>query len=407
MAMLSTNMAFADVKLDGVSFDPSVIAVGDEVTIIVNFHEENKAGNLENAVSNDGSVSLKATLVPKNTLAKDYVTMVSADGFNIGHLFEGDAWRQNYKVKVNNNAPVGEYEFDVVFQYYKNNAPYRLAKKESFIMDVTKEGIILNVANVNTNPSQVRSGDDYVQVSTFVENSGEKDAKSIELNLVLPEGFEGSYSNNNRVWLGYLGASESKSVDFYLDVDENLQSGVYNLTLNLDYSDLDNNKNSKTVTIPFLVKPKPKIDIVSSYGEGLAGSDGELRVVVKNNGEDRAESVDVRIVKESLQPFEIEVRNSYVGSLEPGEEAVAIFKIDINKEANINNYDFKMLIRAKGNGENGDNNIYVFNRNADFEVTGKAENKLFTYGLYALIAIVLIYVLRVPFKKTMRKRGKN
>ena len=109
-------------------------------------------------------------------------------------------------------------------------------------------------------------------------------------------------------------------------------------------------------------------------GIGLAGSKITLEIMLKNVGTEDAEAVDARIIKQSSQPFTFDLRSNYVGELEAGETGKAVFGINIDKEAEQKEHNLKLLIRAKGDSDKGDNNIYTFNRRAIIDVNGKKVN---------------------------------
>ena len=127
-----------------------------------------------------------------------------------------------------------------------------------------------------------------------------------------------------------------------------------------------------------------------------------MEVVLKNVGEEKAESVDVRVVKQSSQPFEMDVRSAYIGQLLPGEEGTAVFLIHANSDAEIKTHNLNLAIRAKGDSENGDSNVYTFSDSASVEITDKSENNYPLYGFVFLIIIVLASVIVYALKEVKR-----
>ena len=178
----------------------------------------------------------------------------------------------------------------------------------------------------------------------------------------------------------------------------------YDLNLAFNYMDLDDNKYSKKVAIPFLVKERPNIEVVDVKGEGKAGSKITLEVTLKNTGTEDAEAVDARLITQSSQPFSFDSRSNYIGELKPGETGKAVFKVKIDKDAEFKEHFLKMLIRAKGDSDKGDENIYTFNRRATINVNGKKTNPI--TGMFVGIGIVLAIVIigLVIFKIAKRKK---
>src|SRR3990167_1126659 len=390
-------VAYAAVQLDGVSFDPAIVAAGDEVDVTINFHDEAFA----DTQAQYKGTALKVFLEPADTISGRYLLITDAAGSpNVGHLFAQGVWKKTFRVKASNDAPAAKYKLRVKFQYFVDNKPIDAAKVHDFFIDVKKEGIILGVANIITVPSAVRPGDNYVELDTYIENSGSKNSKSVEAVLNLPEKLKHSYTNNNRLWIGKLAANESKKATFFINIEDDAKPAKYNLDLEFNYMDLDNNKYTKKVIIPFLVKEKPIIDVVDVKGNGKAGSAINLEVYLKNTGTEDAEAVDARLITQSSQPFSFDSRSNYIGELKVGETAKAIFKVKIDKDAEFKEHFLKMLIRAKGDSDKGDENIYTFNRRAVIQVEGKAPNRLIGVGIIAVAIVIGLGIFKIVRKKS-------
>ena len=394
MFLILVNVAFAKLELDNINFDPAIIAAGDEVDVVIQFHAdvlssgEDKVGNPD--------YQFKVILLSDDSLTSKYVIIQDSEGDDThGTLFSGDYYNKKYSIKVNNNAPAGNYEFKLEGRWYKNGIAEDTSQFVRFKVPVKKEGIILDVNTLETVPAEVRPGDNYVKIVSTIENVGEKDAKSVEVTLNLPQGLGSSYSNNNRVWVGRLNKGESKEVIFFVDIDENISQKLFDVGYNFEYLDLDDNSYTKKRMIPFLVKPRPYLEVVSSLGSGKTGDTVKLSVVIKNTGSESAESVDIRVIKQNSQPFELDVRSDYIGELEPVEEGVAIFDVKINSDAEIKEHDLKLIIRSKGDSDEGDDNIYTYNRRAKLNVTGKSVNWLLIFGIVGfLVALGVFYKRR-------------
>ena len=195
--------------------------------------------------------------------------------------------------------------------------------------------------------------------------------------------------------IGRLNAGEQKALSFYIDIVDGVDAKVYDIPIKIKYLDLDNNEYSALKEFKLLIKEKPQIQVINYSGSGLAGKKGILEVSLQNVGSETAEAVDVRLIKQSSQPFAFDVRSAYVGQLEPGETGLAIFNIDISRNAEFKEHDFKLFIRAKGDSDNGNNNIYTYSDRAKFSVDGKAPNYFLYIGLGILGLIILIVLIRI------------
>lgn len=405
---ITISQANAELIFDNINFDPAIISSGDDVDVVIQFHEKPSINSQDLKIDSEKLASsdyyFKVELMPDDTLSQKYITMYDSQGDDMhGMIFTGEYYNKKFRLKVNYNAPPGDYQFELRGQWYYQGKPLDYYESETFVMPVKKEGISLDISSLNTVPSEVRPGDDYVKLSTRIENVGQKNAKSVIVDLGLPNDLKNSYSNNNRVGAGSIASGEYRDVDFYIDVDDYAKSGLYNLTYNLNYLDVDNNKYNKTIKLPFLVKSRPYLEVVKSQGSGLSGDSSKLKVIIKNSGNEDAESVDVRVLKQNSQPFSFDVRSDYIGEIKPGQTGEAIFDIDVLSDAEIKTHNLKLIVRAKGDSDQGDDNIYTFERSANFEVTGKQKNYYLTYGVYfALTLLVLLLLKNIPFKSKYR-----
>jgi hypothetical protein len=403
LLVLVQGASASNLVLDSITYDPAIISAGDEVDIIVQFHEEFTPD--EPDYKDDPRYQLRVKLEPDDTVTKNHVIMLDEEGDKLaGHTYENQYFNMKYRVKFKNDAPAGNYQFRLVGTYEYEGVVEEVSRSITFRVPVKKEGIILGISNIITEPAEVRPGDDYVKVDAYLENMGEKYAKAISIDLDLPEGIKSAYSNDNHVWIGVLDATESKPATFYLDVGDAIEPGVYDIAYVIKYMDVDNNRYEKRASSRLLIKDRPYLEVESFEGIGASGTTGELKIYVKNTGGTSAESVDVRLLKESSQPFDFDVRSKYLGELDPGEVGEVIFDVKARSEAEEKNHSFKVVLRAKGDSDEGDDNIYLFDREAKYEINGQAPNYLKTAGLILLL-IVLVVILAKIFGNR-KKRAK-
>lgn len=399
LALLATPLVSASLVLDRIQYDPAIITAGDEVDIIIYYHDDATSEN-DNKIGNP-EYNFRTWIEPDDTVSENYVLILDAEGDDLyGTVYSGQQYNKKFRIKVLPNAPTGTYEMKLYGQWYKRDVPFGSIMSVRFNMDVKKEGIILNIASLETVPIEIRPGDNYVKIITRIENVGSKDSKAIELDVTTPSGITASYSNDNRVWIGRLNAGESKEFTTFIDVEENTTPGLYYIKYNYKYSDLDDNKYTKDQLIPLRIKESPYLEVINVKGEGAAGTKTKLYVTVKNTGTESAELVDVRIMKQSVQPFAVDVRSDYIGELAPGEEAVAVFEVAILSEAEPKEHDLKLLIRAKGDTDEGDDNIYIFSRNAKINVTPAKNTQL----IYAIIIVFVVGIAVVAYNMRRKKK---
>lgn len=385
MIVVFSNAALV---LDNIEFDPVIIASGDEVDVVIQFHEQ--LTGLDSDRIGNKNYEFQVKLLADDDLTKEYVMISDSLGDDIfGKIYAGEIYNKKFKVKVANNAPAGNYEFKLVGQWYKNGVLEGGAQEMRFEMPVKKEGISLTFSNVVSSPDKIRSGDKNVLISASIFNSGEKLAKNVVLKFDYPQGITSSYTNNNEILTGVIQSFEEKKIQVYVDTEKELKSGIYDINYTMTFQDVDSNEYTKTGSIEIVVKKSPRIEVLESKTIGKAGEDIILEVVLKNTGEEKAESVDVRIIKQASQPFEMDVRSAYLGQLNPGENGTAIFKIHALNDAEIKTHNLNLAIRAKGDSEEGDSNVYTFSDSTKIEITGKTENNYPFYGVIFLLVVIV------------------
>jgi hypothetical protein len=277
IAMISINQVNANMELNYMHFDPAIIASGDEVDIVIQYSaksvpfEQDQIGNEE--------YSFEVTLKPDDDMTNKYITILDSKGDNVkGTIYAQEKYYKVFRVKVSQDAPATNYQFKLEGQWLKNGIPLDSTEELKFTMPVKREGIILDISSISATPSQVRAGDKFVELTTYIENVGQKSAKSVEIQLETPQNITSSYSDYNRRWVGGLEEQSSKELTFYLNIDEYVKSGAYNLTFDMQYMDIDDNKYNKTREIPLLIKPRPYLVVERTEGSGLSSDNSQLKV---------------------------------------------------------------------------------------------------------------------------------
>lgn len=394
----SINFASAGMVLDYIQFDPAIISSGDQVDVVVQYHFDSKGSEIDNSKIANPDYSFKTILESKDSLAKEHITLIDSDGENLkGAILSGQNYIKNFKIKISSAAPSGDYGMTLSGQWYRNDDPIGTLEEIDFIVPVKKQGILISVAQLSTQPTRVKAGMEDIKLIGTVENIGEKYAKSVSVDLILPDGMSPSYSSGERVWIGSLDGKSTKEFSATIDLDDNVSSGEYKIGYNIQYTDENNNEYTNYVETPLYVDSRPYLVIKNSNGVGESGGQGYIEMEIENIGEDSAEAVDVRLIKQSSQPFELEVRSQYLGEIEPGDVAVARFEVGVNREAKEGEYSLKVFIRSKGDSDEGDDEIYIYNRKAEFLVK---EGKPSIYIVMGLIVILIVSSLMIVKRNT-------
>jgi len=151
------------------------------------------------------------------------------------------------------------------------------------------------------------------------------------------------------------GKQSSSPTKFTIEINKNTSAGTYPLNLELAYQYQNNvqldgdeydtttgivtNKDvgiwyenkTQTQTIYVEVKKEPYFEAANVTGDLYPGKSGMLYVTYKNTGEEPAKDATVRV--SAADPFSTTDDQAYLGTLNPGEEAVAVFEMDVDETA--------------------------------------------------------------------------
>lgn len=391
--MFVLPQAQAYVRLDNLYTDPAIISAGEEVDIVVQY--ENVVTSAEEFYLNDPDYTFKVTLLADDDVTKEHIRILDSQGDDVGSsVYAGNRYNKIYRIKVLDQAPTGTYEFRLFGDWYYKGEPVGVSRDETFTLDIKKDAIDIGVTTISTTPATIRPGDTGVELHLFLENTGSKSAESMEIQLHLPEGITPSYSNNNRQWVGLLSSDSSKEVSFAIDISPELEGTLHELEYELSYQDEDDTNYGTQGSFPLYVKEKAQLELSQESQSVAAGGASTLTLTVTNVGSATAEHIDVRILKQSSQPFTFASRSEYVGMLEPGESATVVFDVSAGRSAQEQEYLFDVIIRSKGDSDQGDEAIYTFNRKASIVVDGKKTNLLIYIGAGLLVLLLILWRLR-------------
>ena len=401
---LSIGAASAAPKLDGVSFDPGFITAGDRVNISANMHETDYPDKTW-----DEDKHLKVVLKPDNRLTREYVTIEDDRDESFGFLYPNGVWNQRYQVKVDSGAPTGMYDFELHIQYLEGGEPveiqtddgeYNFTVIRDFSMLVDNEGVDISSNVLLTQPSVPRPGEDYVETQVRFTNTGNKPVEEIDLRPSTPEGIQTSYSSDEKFYINKLIEGESAEKTISFNLKENLEPGLHTVDLSATYEDESGNSYSESLDIPLRVEGRPDLEIVNSSMQMKAGGTSELRVNVRNTGEQDAESVTARVIAERSQPFNLEDRSNYIGEIESGETSQAVMKISADRNAASKQHQLKIQFRANGDSEEGDNSVYTFTEQTEIELKERTQSPLIFIGIAAAVLVLAAMIYRYRSRKS-------
>lgn len=327
---------------------------------------------------------------------------------NIGRInyISGEDWYYTlkYKLLVDSKALEGTYTLKLKYQI-NNSKMQGVTEFDVSVSDAKYPDFV--AGNIVSSPTKLVSDTDAAQLNVEISNIGDEDAQNVIARLDLPEELSATYSYSERANLGTITQGSSKTATYYLDIDKLAETRNYIVPLIISYKEADDKENeyqTKTINLEIPIKEKPKFQILSITTEPEAitpGSAVKLKINLKNIGKD-ADSVSLKIYKESSQPFTFNEKTDYIGNLDKDSEGNAIISFDVDKDAEAKKYILDLEIRAI-NGEQ----VIVQNESVSINVEKVKESNLLLFiiiGIIAIIGIIGYIYLRSIKQKNKKKK---
>ncbi len=321
--------------------------------------------------------------------------------YYVGDLIPGKDALIQFRLSVDPRANEGWKELKV--RCTASDGAIWVEKKLSIYVKVNRPELI--VTRLSSSPSRLIPDTQENAIEVGVANVGDAPAYGVVAKLLLPDGFKPSYTYSDLVGLGTLKEGENKKATFYVDVDSGVAPGVYNATLILTYVERYAGKSyKKTIKekIPLEIPPYPEVVITKYTTEPSAvpqGGEGKLKIIVKNVGEEKAESVSARVLKNSLVPISLDSRYDYVGTLEKGENGTAIFTFTVDENAVPKDYKLRIELRYLAG-----NNVITRD---DYVTITVVSRKGRIYRDIAVVLLACAFIVVLLYGTSSRKKKKK
>ena len=327
---------------------------------------------------------------------------------NIGRInyISGEDWYYTLKYKLLVDSKALEGTYTLKLKYKINNSQIQgVTEFDISVSDAKYPDFV--AGNIISSPTKLVADTDAAQLNVEISNIGDKDAQNVVAKLNLPKEISATYSYSDRANLGTIGEGSSKTATYYLDIDKLAETKNYIVPLVISYKEADDKENeyqTKTINLEIPIKEKPKFQILSITTQPekiIPGSVVKLKIDLKNIGKD-ADSVSLKIYKESSQPFTFNEKTDYIGNLDKDSEGNAIISFEVDKDAEAKKYILDLEIRAI-DGEQ----VVVQNESLAIEVWEKENTNTFLYVLGAIILLVAgvyIYFRNKKEKKDKKKK---
>ena len=252
-------------------------------------------------VKNVGNESAKYVNISNSAKDAPIYWETAVDTYAINRMSAGGKKELKLNLCVKETADVGIYElpFDITYSNYSGS---QYTNKQTLYFEVIEEKSkpLMELKNISTTPSEVVAGSD-IRLSFDLFNTGDLLARRVKLTLA------GTGKNTFMVkdsidtrYFDMLDGQESKRVEYDLLVSEDVEEGIHELGIKLEYFDQDNKSysDSKTFYINNVKgasgtssKSAPKL-IISSYDVSpstvVAGKEVKLTFKLKNTHNSKA-----------------------------------------------------------------------------------------------------------------------
>jgi len=299
-----------------------------------------------------------------------------------------------FHLKASERLENGVYPLKVSLEYLSTPNDEKLTDERLIGVPILgREHII--ISKVSTSPNRVLAGTNNVEINFEVENIGTGSARYVILKPMPEEPFELSETSEQIINIGTLRQGDSAKATFKVNVKEGARGGTYEIPVKIEYKDSSGNTREDVIKIPIIVNEKPKITVekVTFDKTPRQGEEVLVYIKVKNIGGEQAENVIIQGIVKADQPFTLSKRSDYIGILDPGKEGEGVLELSIANNAIPKDYTIQVRIRAVGDKESGDDNVYVFEESITIPVkeNTKTKSNLRTFGvLVGILALVVI-----------------
>ncbi|MEM3505578.1 MAG: hypothetical protein QW532_05060 [Archaeoglobaceae archaeon] len=315
----------------------------------------------------------------------------------IGNIKKGEKKIALFYVK--SMAPAGSYRGSFLLKY-RNELGSEVATPQEFV-EVEVSPSLIGIEKVESQLGVGLKGDLRVSLKNKIDYALE----SVELYIFVPS-FITTLSQSS--YLQKLNPNDVGEAKFRLSVSEDALGGYYRLYILAKYKIGNAEDLLSIIEVPVFVAPKfSAFEVLNVDGELYPDSTGEIAVKIKNSGSAVAKNVVVEL--QVSPPLSVAGVSSiasmigvsqpgvyFVGTMNPGDTAVAKFRIEASKDAGIGFYPATITLGF----ENEDGYKQKSNPiTVSIEVKERPLLNFVTITTLALISFAIIAIARFARKR--------
>jgi hypothetical protein len=304
---------------------------------------------------------------PSNEAEKDLVIEITPkDGLK---LTSGEPNKKTIGIIPSRGSHIVQFRFLVDDVAFKGShiIEARITKgttaslKRDLSIEVTDKDfkdVDLAVGDIESDPLRIKPDDENVKLEVTIQNLGDGKAQGVKAELVnLPRGVTLSESYSGSSLLGNIEADSTSKATFYIDVDKTVIPKEHTAGIKTTYKykpdEEEDDYEFKEIEIPLkiAIKAVPIYNITNaelSQSVLKAGDkDIRLRITIKNIGEEKGESVRIKVYGKTEQPISFEKSSDFIAPiLEPGEEGQGTLEFKLDDDANLQKYFLDIEIKS-------------------------------------------------------------
>lgn len=329
-AATNANIVITDVR-------PTELSPGDkkEITLTV----KNQGGR-------------DARHITMNFQNRDHISLIGSSTVYISSI---NAWCSKeipITIKAEDELTNGAYAIPILvtFSEYYHDASvgYVTAPMPSTNITIVfyVEGTTtLEVADISTDPPELREDSENNTITVLIENSGSAKARSVSLRMDPPSPFVEAYSGSTSGFTEEIEARSSHSFVFALDIEDGAEEGSYTIPLTIEYIGEDAHNFSLKKSITLKISPQADFLVGAVTTEPAVITSGKtfiMNVPIKNIGNKDAKSVKVILKTKS---YFTGAKTDYLGEIEVGSDKIATFELEADRDTIPDNYenDLKLI----------------------------------------------------------------
>jgi hypothetical protein len=391
-ALVAPSNAATNAKIVIIDVTPTALAPGDIMDVSL-------------TVKNQGGSD--ARHITLNFQNGDHVSLIGSSTVHIASL---NAWCSKeipIRIKAEDEIEEGAYPIPIKvtfdeYRYSASKGPVITPMNETRITIVFNvEGTTtLEVADVKTNPPELREDSENNNVTVLIDNSGTAKARSVTVKIDPASPFTEAYSGSTSDFTDEIPARKSHRFVFALDIEDGAKEGLYTIPLTIDYIGEEDQKIplEKSITLKIGSQADFRVGEATTNPAAITrGTEFRINVPIKNTGNKDAEAVKAILKTKS---YFTGTKTDYLGDIEQGSEKIATFELEADRDTIADNYETDIKIIWL----DGDERLETTKSFGLVVVSGEGSNTgIIAIAAVAFILIVVIIGVFIYFKRKKRR----